>query len=229
VLRLRPRIRLVCGAGTLATCVIAPVASWRGLVVAFIAVGGWLVACRPPLLIVRRVALLAAVLFLPYFLLTPWLSDFPAPLGRLEVPWTIFARGTGALLVTVAGCAVLSPSDLRDALGGLPIPRAVTDIVLQIVHQSGALAGEARRIAAAMAVRGATARNASAAFTVAGLPRVWIPRVLERADRVALAMDVRGYCEVDLEPTPQPLRKGDVIALLITAALLASAVVARWA
>jgi energy-coupling factor transporter transmembrane protein EcfT len=77
----------------------------------------------------------------------------------------------------------------------LPVPRVVAAILLQIVHQTATLFYETRRVAAAMAVRGATGSLGTAWRVLVSLPQVWLPRVIGRAERVAAAMELRGFCD----------------------------------
>jgi len=66
---------------------------------------------------------------------------------------------------------------------------------VQIVHQAASLFYETKRVASAMAVRGASGGGKAAWQVLWSLPRVWLPRIVDRADRVADAMELRGYCD----------------------------------
>ena len=99
-------------------------------------------------------------------------------------------------------------------------------IVLQIVHQTGALLEETARIAAAVAVRTA---GVGGPRLLVSLPRVWLPRLLARAERVGEAMEVRGVSESDLAPARlRPAGLADRMALLVSAALVGVAAALRW-
>jgi energy-coupling factor transporter transmembrane protein EcfT len=131
------------------------------------------------------------------------------------------------LLVSVATITTLRASDLREAVVALPVPAAVSAILLQIVHQTATLAYETRRVASAIAVRGASTGGLTAWRLLSSLPRVWLPRIVQRADRTAAAMELRGYCEPRLEPGERPgWRDGAALALVLFA--LALAVAARY-
>jgi energy-coupling factor transporter transmembrane protein EcfT len=177
--------------------------------------------------------LLGLALFLPYFLLLPWLPDAPsgtAGSGRhaLVVPWTILLRGLGGMLVCTATVTSLTAADLREALLRLPVPGIVSAILLQIVHQTSTLFYETRRVAAAMAVRGASSGGATAWRVLASLPQVWLPRVIVRAERVGAAMELRGYCDGHLQPFhATALGLADLGTLGVAAAALGSAVALR--
>jgi cobalt/nickel transport system permease protein len=201
---------------------------------AFIAVVvlSWLVACRPPWHVVRDAALLGLSLFLPYFLLVPlmgggldparWWADLPIALN-------VFVRGIAGILVTVAAVTTLTATDLRDGLAKLPIPRMVSAILVQIVHQTATLGYETRRVAAAMSVRGASGGGVTAWRVLSSLPQVWLPRVILRAERVAAAMEVRGFCEQDLPASDRnPSAWADATALAALLMALALALLLRY-
>jgi len=210
---------------------VAPVPSRSGLALLAAAALGWLAACRTPLRIIGGAAVLGLALFLPYFLLVPLLvGDTPSGTWAeaVRVPSAVVARGMASMLVSIATVTALTASDLREGLLRLPIPTMASAILLQIVHQTAALGYETRRIASAMAVRGASGKGVAAFRVLASLPRVWLPRVLIRAERVACAMDVRGYCEQDMPSFgADGLGSRDAIALAAGLAALALSIVAR--
>jgi energy-coupling factor transporter transmembrane protein EcfT len=228
VARLAPQTRILAGAATFAACMVAPVDTGRGAAVAASICVAWLAACRPPARAVRSAILLGLALFLPYFALTPLLEAGPGagPLGVFAVPWSLFARGVCGLVVSTAAIATLTASDLREGLLRLPIPRVISAILLQIVVQTASLGAEAQRIAAAMAVRAASSRGRTAWRVLSSLPQVWIPRVVQRADRVAAAMELRGYCVQPLGAAR--LRVRDAVALALAVLLLCVAAFTRW-
>jgi energy-coupling factor transporter transmembrane protein EcfT len=231
VSRLAPQTRILAGAALFAACMVAPVPSRCGLALLAAAAVGWLAACRTPLRIVRSAVLLGLALFLPYFLLVPVIAGEPSTGtlgGALRVPSGVVAHGLAGMLVSIATVTALSASDLREGLLRLPVPTLVSAILLQIVNQTAALGYETRRIASAMAVRGASGKGVAALRVLVSLPQVWLPRVLVRAERVASAMDVRGYCEQGL-PSFGAGRMGgrDAIALAAGVAALAMSIVAR--
>jgi cobalt/nickel transport system permease protein len=200
VRRAAPQTRLVAGAAFFAACMVSTGATLAGSICAGVVGGTWLLACLPPWRVLRTSLLLGLALFLPYFLLLPLLPD--APSGNagswqraLVVPWTILLRGLCGMLVCAATVTSLSARDLREALLRLPVPGIVSAILLQIVHQTATLFYETRRVAAAMAVRGASSSGIAAWRVLVSLPRVWLPRVIVRAERVGAAMELRGYCD----------------------------------
>ncbi|MBN1610934.1 MAG: hypothetical protein JW940_30160 [Polyangiaceae bacterium] len=209
-----------------------PFSEVRGVLFAVGVCVAWMGACRPPGRLVRAALLFALVLFLPYFLLPclpAWLTDSPdGGTTSFVVPLTILLRGTGGILISAAAVSSLSMGDLREGLLGLPLPNLLRTVLVQIVHQTATLFYETRRVAAAMAVRGASGGGVAAWRVVASLPRVWLPRVAARAERVANAMEVRGYCEGEPDlPRQRRSSFADTVALALSAAVLAGALALR--
>jgi len=231
VIRLAPQTRIVCGACVFATCMVAPVATWPGIAAVTSAVVLWEVLVRPPARVVRSTLLFGLALFLPYFLLAPLIrSEASADdwTRALLVPWVVFFRGMTAMQASVSTTTTLSASELRQGLSRLPVPGAVSAVLIQIVHQTACLLYETRRIAAAVAVRGGTAGHRTAIAVLASLPRVWLPRVIDRAERVGLAMELRGYCRREPAATGSvPAAAGDGLATGGALLVLAGAVALR--
>jgi cobalt/nickel transport system permease protein len=203
VKRAAPWTRLVAGAAALAACMIPSGATLAGSLCVAIVGAAWGAACWPPGRVVRASLLLGVALFLPYFLLLPLLPGGRAVTGgtpwhALIVPWAILLHGLCGMLVSLATVTSLSAGDLREALLRLPVPGIVSSILLQIVHQTANLFYETRRVAAAMAVRGASSGGVAAWRVLASLPGVWLPRIMVRAERVGAAMELRGYCDASL-------------------------------
>lgn len=174
--------------------------------------------------------LLGTVALLPYFALAALL---PGGVGLVDgqlhagvVVASLLVRALGGLAVSLSTIATLTPGELRQALA--PLPPALSAILLQIVHQTAFLAYETHRIASAMSVRAASTGVRTACKLVASLPQVWLPRIVQRADRVSFAMELRGYCDFDHRRSPRPrLRRADWFAVLATTAALALSIGAR--
>jgi energy-coupling factor transporter transmembrane protein EcfT len=232
--RLAPQVRLTAGAAAFTACMVAPAATAPGALVIACAAASWLLACRPPGRVVGASLLLGLGMFLPFFLLTPLIEAGPPGeprswMGALAVVWGVFARGMSGILVSTATIASLSASDLREGLIRLPGPGMVTAILVQIVHQAATLAYETRRVAMAMEVRGASSGAVAAWRVLSSLPKVWLPRIFERAERVAAAMELRGYCEGGLRSfRPSPVRPADGMVLAAALGVLALAAASRW-
>jgi energy-coupling factor transporter transmembrane protein EcfT len=229
--RLVPQVRLMAGAGLFAACMIAPAATLPGALVASSLGLAWLGACRPPLRVVRTILLLGLVAMLPYFLLVAFFAragDAETAHPPIVMAAGLLVRGLTGLAVSVATVTTLRASDLREALVGLPVPGAVSAILLQIVHQMATLAYETRRVALAIAVRGASTRGLTVWRVLSSLPQVWLPRIVQRADRVAAAMELRGYC--DTHPrlgSGARLRWSDGLTLVLVLCALALAIASR--
>jgi energy-coupling factor transporter transmembrane protein EcfT len=218
--RLVPQVRVLVGLAWLAACLLADAASWPGLLLVALTV---LVACAvtaPPARPLLSVVTLGAVMLSPVLLLAPW-SEATLPrhglpaIGNLAAPWRIFCTGLAVIAITSATVSTLSRSDLREALVRLPVPRLLTAIALQIVMQADLLAREAGRIMLALQARGATHGFRSRLRAVGSVPRVWLPRLASKAERVALAMEVRGYPTVPLALESHRFRASDSLALLL--------------
>jgi len=214
---LAPQSRIACGTIFLATAVTVPVDHLAGVLFLIAIVTAWILACRPPGRVFRMFFLLGLVFFLPYFLLVPLIRLEHGTLGwdaAFLTAWKVAVRGQAGLLITTTTAAAMSLGDLRQGLLSLPLPRLVRLIVFQILHQTAELYYETRRIADTIAVRGAAGRVKTGWKLLASLPTVWLPRVMGRAERIAAAMEIRGYGgDVGDEAGRHPLTIADVGAL----------------
>jgi energy-coupling factor transporter transmembrane protein EcfT len=228
LVRLAPQTRLACAAAAVGICLLVPATTVAGLSAVVATVFLWLWLCRPPAAAVRGAALLGLALLSPVLLLTPVIHA-AAPedgwIAAATAPWSILVRGLAVLLVSVAAASSVSPSALRQGLARLPLPEMVAAILLQIVQQTSTLLAETRRITAATAVRGGAVPSRTGLSLLVSMPKVWLPRVIGRADRVAAAMALRGFNEVRLEALGAA-RPGSLDALAVTAAVLGLAAAA---
>jgi energy-coupling factor transporter transmembrane protein EcfT len=104
----------------------------------------------------------------------------------------------------------------------------VTLILLQVVQQTATLLGETRRVATAVTVRGGRLGTAAGLRLLGSLPTVWMPRIVSRAERVAIAMELRGASEVELEALGAvSARRADALAVAAAALAVAGAVALR--
>lgn len=142
------------------------------------------------------------VIFGPIFLFAPFIQPDPAFSADTELalvseslrtPWLIFSKGIAGILVAAAIVSVLTLSDLYDGLARLPLPRLVVIILVQVVHQAKLLFEQTGRIARAAALRSGSSRLKTGLFLLRTIPSIWLPRILFKAERVAAAMDLRGY------------------------------------
>jgi len=231
--RLAPQTRIMAGILLFSACMVAPVTTALGIIVITAITISWVVACSPPLRLARSFSLLGLVIFLPYFLLVPLIqAGGSGPHAgwtyAIAAPWGVFLHGMAGMLVSTSTAMILSPSDLRHGMLRLPVPGMVSAILLQIVHQTSELVYETRRVAAAIAVRGASAGWQTSMRLLSSIPRMWFPRLLIRADRVAAAMEVRGYCEADPHAFARSsMTLADAAILLIAIGVLLLAIVLR--
>jgi energy-coupling factor transporter transmembrane protein EcfT len=224
VTRLAPQSRILVGAALFGACLTAPARSPAGAGFIGATALGWLLACGMPRRAAGSFLFLGLAMFLPYFLLVPFLGG-----SRTAVPTDILVHGLAGVLVAAAGVTTLSLSDFRRGLLALPLPRVATAVVVQIVHQASELVSETGRVMGALAVRGGSGGGRAARRALVSLPRVWLPRVVGRAERVAAAMELRGYAEADLRVFGRrPLRAEDLAAIAGGLAWLAVAAGLRW-
>jgi energy-coupling factor transporter transmembrane protein EcfT len=216
-----------------AACMVAPATTALGISVITATTVCWVIACGPPWRVVRSFALFGLAIFLPYFLLVPLIQTGSSDQGvewmhAIAAPWGVFLHGMAGMLVSTSTATTLSPSDLRRGMLRLPAPGLVSAILLQIVHQTSELVYETRRVAAAIAVRGGSTGWQTSIRLLSSIPRVWFPRLLNRADRVAAAMEVRGYCEADPQAFDRTsMTFADAATLLIVIGILLLATVLR--
>jgi len=192
--RRSPSARIACGTGVFAACMTAPAASLVGDACLLVTAIGWLLVSGLPARLAIRVVGLLALVLLPILLLALVSSREGSTLAEaISAPWALFARGMASTLVTVATFAALDPWELHEGLAGLPLPMALIAVLIQVVRQMGTLARETAAMAAAIRVRGGTSGLRGALAIAAALPRVWLPRVGDRAERTARAMELRDF------------------------------------
>jgi cobalt/nickel transport system permease protein len=224
LIRLAPQSRILTGTALFAACLTAPARSAAGAGFIGATVLGWMLACGMPRRAAGSFLVLGLAMFLPYVLLVPFLHG-----SQAAVPADILIHGLAGTLVAAASVTALSLSDFRSGLLALPVPRVATAVVIQIVHQTSELVSETGRIMGALAVRGGSGRGKALRRALASLPRVWLPRIVGRAERVAAAMELRGYAEADLGVFGgRPLRAADFGALAGSLALFGIAAGLRW-
>ena len=232
---LAPQTRIVAGVVLFSACLTAPVRTTPGASFISIVALSWVIACGMPGRATKSMIFLGLAMFLPYFVLAPLLVGGRAAMGNpsawaraFSAPWDVFLHGLAGMFVATATAATLGASDLRKGLVSLPLPRVVASILIQIIHQASELQFETRRLAAALAVRGTTGGGRTALRVLTSLPRVWLPRIIGRADRVAAAMELRGYAESDLRIFGRTdIGAADVVSILAVLGALALAAALR--
>jgi len=194
---LMPSTRLVCGFFAFASCSVAPLDSLCGAELLFVILLGWVAWCGIPLRRLAAVFFFSSCLFLPLLLLTlvthtQAVSDSWSKV--LHIPMAIGLRGTACVMVCAATLSVLDISELGQGLSGLPLPRTLTALLLQIAHQTALLSEESHRMVAALRVRGVPSATVSVRLRcLFMMPVLWLLRLLMRVDRVSAAMEVRGF------------------------------------
>lgn len=213
-----PSARLACGAGVFAACMAVPAASLLGDTFLLMTAIGWLLISGLPARLAIRVIGLLAIVLLPILLLALVPSREGSTLAEaISAPWALFARGMASTLVTVATFAALAPWELHEGLGGLPLPKTLVAVLIQVVRQTGTLARETAAMAASIRVRGGTSGLRGALAIAVALPRVWLPRVGDRAERTARAMELRDF-DGGSPGARTPWTRGDVGLFAMTLA-----------
>ena len=219
---LHPSTRLLCGLLAFAAVVVAPGSTVPGR---------FLVTALPLLellfarISLRRAAQLlgAALLFyLPFLLLT--LLAMPSGPSTVWSSEALAVAWKGSACVFLAGATLwtLSLPDLHAALRGVSVPEWIALLTVHILHQTESLLEETRRITQAIEVRAGGSRI----LVLRSLPLVWLPRILFKADRVAMAMEVRGYNHLVLFENPT-WRGRDFASIAIAFAFVGTAVLLR--
>ncbi len=195
---------LICGALTLAS---ADRAAW-GLLPAMLLVATAGLDRRRLGALVRAVLFLGVVALVVNGLLVPGERMGPSGLGwlrptreGLQVGATQFLRlaalaGVTTWLVVTTGILDLA-SSLEWSVRGLPaLRRRVHALLFPIVLALGsvtALQGEARRLLAVDRLRRGPRTGFARVRRVAALVPLWLVLIVERAEALALALELRGY------------------------------------
>ncbi len=224
---LDPRARIIVGFLILVGCLISSPDEIVGLALLLGGLATYILATGLPGRICVRVLMLCGVMLGPLFLLSPWIeaskgSGATGELieGRLSIPWKIVVRGTASVLVTAATASSLTLWELRKALAGSPLPKTAVLALFQILHQSHILLDESWRMARAAILRGARDGWRPRVLAIRFLPQSWFPRLLERAKRVAMAMQLREYTEMSPEKESCPMDAVDGSAVLMATVFL---------
>ena len=233
-----PNTRVAAGAIVFVGCITSTGTTASGSICACAICAAWLLACLPPWVLLRACFVLGLAIFLPYFALIPLLPDSAITNNAAStemlaqsaaLPWSILLRGISGMLVCSATVSSLSVRELHDALLALPLPTIVSAILIQIAHQSETLLRETRTVAAAMAVRGASSGWRAALRVAFSLPRVWLPRIIARAEQVAAAMETRGFDDYSLIPARAgKLQSVDIATLTLATSSLIAAILVRF-
>jgi energy-coupling factor transporter transmembrane protein EcfT len=210
--------RTLVGAALFATTLAAPFPSAKAAP-ALLAALLWVGAAALPRRVIGAALTIALISFGPYALLAVG-AEGGAVAARIAV------RGAACMLVSIATAATLELAELH-AVAARLLPQPAAAILVQIVHQAGTLAEETARIAAAIRLRTAAGGLRTTWLVIASLPHVWLPRVLARAERVATAMELRGYHGQAPAIERRPPRALDVVVLAASVLTLGATVALR--
>ena len=177
-------------------------------------------------------SLYSMALFLPLFLLTPWMESAGAVRGNpwldaAEIPLAMSLRGTCCVFVCAATMAVLDLADFSAAFGPLPIPHIIKNLLMQIAHQTSMLTDESQRISAAVRIRGLPSGFTSKLRFLPAVPTIWLLRIMNRADRIGAAMDLRGF-ETLTRASPANISLMDGFAITTALLVLGASISIRW-
>ena len=230
--RAAPSVRLTCGILVFASCSLAPLRNLWGVALLTGVLLGWTAWCGLPRRRLFSAVRLAACLFLPLFLFAPFIRG-QAETGSwseaLRVTLTIGLRGTACIVVCAAAMAALDLSECGQGLGGLPLPRAVVALVVQIAHQAALLTDESRRTLTALRLRGVPSAGAGMRLRcLFSLPVIWLLRLTVRAERVSAAMEVRGFSGPVCNRQTAGMSASDRCAAAFAAFVFGAVLYLRW-
>ncbi|NLL83955.1 MAG: hypothetical protein GX230_06910 [Lentisphaerae bacterium] len=191
--RLRPPLRLLCGIAVFIVCIIATL-NRTSLIYTLTTLTAWLLLSLPPLRRLAATAALAAVIFVPPVLLALVAALYSSTLDYTAISSTLALRGTLCMLGAVATMATLDMTDFATALEAMPLPPLLKRLLLQIVWQTALLSDETNRLSATLKLRGVSGGTAATRIrAITALPVVWLLRLINRAERVGQAMELRGF------------------------------------
>jgi len=168
-----PTAGLLTGCTLITLCLVVPGAGMTTKAVLGISVAvSWLFA-RPGIPATLRLLIAMAFIYGPMLIFIPVIAVL---------------RGAATSIVAILTIGSMGRPALHNAVQHLPLPTTLKLLLFQILHQSSVLFVETGRIRTALTMRGAAGLR-----VLSALPRVWLPRVIFKANRVAHAMEMRGY------------------------------------
>jgi len=207
-----PLAASLSGCALIASCLISPAALAQGQLLLFVDVCAAVVINRPAVKVLLGLGLFALVIYMPM---------------RLLLPTHAVLQGATITMVAALTLGLMGYPALHEAVLGLPMPHVLKLLLLQILHQASVLLRETSKIRQAMVVRGAVPRGRSGWQLLRALPRVWIPRVIFKADRVAHALELRGYGTWRPQPERHAWAALDRVYVLAGVLLCIAAIVLR--
>jgi cobalt/nickel transport system permease protein len=220
-----PRCLIVALVACIVVTVLTPTGYWLRLGGEAAIVCGLLALLRTP----ARWLLGRLALLLPFLLLAaisvPFMRAAPGHAAPLERAGAVVARtliSSGALIAVLQATG---PAALLEALGRLRVPAIFITLMALMMRYLGVLEDEASRMMRARSLRGTPPTVRARAAVAGAMVGSLLVRSVERAERVSLAMQARGFTGLLPQPPPRPLRRIDVtclaVFLLLQALLLA--------
>lgn len=222
---LHPVVRLFSGSLLVISGIIMPVTLTGSLILLFIGTTTFFLVGVPPRLL-RLLFTLGIVLVLPFVLLSvfdPLHPAFPGP-KEWSVAGSIALRSLWTMALIFAMVASLDLQEFHTALAAV-LPSVIAGLIIQILHQSSLLLNETGRIVHVLRLRGASVHHGRRALF--SFPVVWMVRMLFRAERTAVGMEMRGYSGAIPVPDRRRLTIADVLLLCGTAFVISIAIFLR--
>ncbi len=211
---------LLLAAGSWAGVLLAEPETLPGLTYVSVVAGAWLVATRVGKagLILLLSTLVGTLVPIGLLVLAAHWTDSTDMASLTRVPWRIATRSSAVVALGISVSAAIGPHRILEALSVLPLPAMVRHLLLQILLQAGTMLHETRRMTEAIQVR---ARGRWGTWRlILNVPGIWLPRVLDRSERVAMAMEVRGFGFGSTPWLEIPWRGVDLLALVAALGLV---------
>jgi energy-coupling factor transporter transmembrane protein EcfT len=176
--RIRPGLRLIGGILSLAGVLVIDAGSRAVLPAMIILVLATIVLNGVRLSRIVMLILAGGLMYVPVIFLSPL---------------SVALKGFSSTFVVLAAVSGMTAGDLHAVVVRLPVPTFARLLMMQMLHQGEVLRRETYRVHQALSVRGGTRGFRDTWLFVRAIPLSWMPRMIFRAERVALAMDVRGY------------------------------------
>ncbi len=201
-----------------------------GSLLLILGIPAYLIATGLPPIFAVRTVFVTALLYLPL----AWLANTTIPalsfMGGLEFSRAMLylIRGACGILVVNATISVLPPVEFEEGIAGLPLPYPLRLIMRQILHQFLIMQREAQTVQDALVLR--TARSGRLIFeAVVAFPAAWLTQMLQKAHRLADAMEIRvGDADLLHGYGIRRWRKVDKIAVSFFAAILIASIAFSW-
>jgi cobalt/nickel transport system permease protein len=227
--RLDPRAKLLGFAAITVIAVSAPLSAWASYAACAMALLVTAAVARvgPATIWARARIVLPVVVFVALFLPFARKGGAQIELGPLTVSEaglaTFATVSAKAVLGTVSAVmlgATTSYPDVLHALERLRSPRLLVLIAAFMYRYLHVIAGEGRRMRAALAARGYRPSHALQAAAMGRVATALFLRSYERGERVHLAMLARGWSTTVPRLDPLVLRRADVVFLFAVLVVL---------